>query len=83
MQQLKAYLKSKGVHMFTNERVLDFNMKQGKIDSVVTDKQTLHSDEFVMASGSWSADLCKKIGFKITASSGEGLQHANRIQNRN
>ena len=72
MQQLKAYLKSKGVHMFTNERVLDFNMKQGKIDSVVTDKQTLHSDEFVMASGSWSADLCKKIGLKLLLQAGKG-----------
>ena len=72
MQQLKAHLKSKGVRMFTNETVVDFKMKQGNIDSVVTDKQTLHSDEFVMASGSWSADLCKKLGLKLLLQAGKG-----------
>jgi len=72
MNQLKAYLRSKGVRVFSNESVVDFKMKQGKIDSVITDKQILRSDEFVMASGSWSADLCKKLGLKLMLQAGKG-----------
>ena len=72
MNQLKAYLRSKGVRIFSNESVVDFKMKQGKIDSVITDKQILRSDEFVMASGSWSADLCKKLGLKLMLQAGKG-----------
>ena len=72
MNQLKAHLKSKGVRVFPNETVVDFKMKQGKIESVVTDKQTLYSEEFVMASGSWSADLCKKMGLKLLLQAGKG-----------
>ena len=72
MNQLKAYLRSKGVRIFSNESVVDFMMKQGKIDSVITDKQILRSDEFVMASGSWSADLCKKLGLKLMLQAGKG-----------
>ena len=72
MNQLKAHLKSKGVRVFPNETVVDFKMKQGKIESVVADKQTLYSEEFVMASGSWSADLCKKMGLKLLLQAGKG-----------
>jgi len=72
MNQLKAYLKSKGVRVLANESVVDFKVKEGKIESIVTDKQTLYSDEFVMASGSWSADLCKKIDLKLLLQAGKG-----------
>ncbi|MDA9970457.1 FAD-dependent oxidoreductase [Flavobacteriaceae bacterium] len=72
MNQLKAHLKSKGVRVLANESVVDFKMNQRKIESIVTDKQTLYSDEFVMASGSWSADLCKKLGLKLLLQAGKG-----------
>jgi len=79
MNQLKAYLRSKGVRIFSNESVVDFMMKQGKIDSVITDKQILRSDEFVMASGSWSADLCKKLGLKLMLQAGKGYSMNTKV----
>ena len=72
MNQLKAHLKSNGARIFSNETVVDFKIKRGKIENIVTDKQTLYSDEFVMASGSWSANLCQKIGFKLLLQAGKG-----------
>ena len=72
MNQLKAHLKSKGVCVFPNETVVDFKMKQGKIAQLITTKQTLSSDEYVMASGSWSADLCKKLGLKLLLQAAKG-----------
>lgn len=72
MRQLKVHLKSKGVRIIANETVVDFKMKQSKIDSVITDKQILHADEYVMASGSWSADLCKKLNLKLLLQAGKG-----------
>jgi D-amino-acid dehydrogenase len=72
MQQLKAHLRSKGVRILANEKALNFKMKQGKIISVVTDKQTLYSDEFVIASGSWSAGLCEKLDLKLLLQAGKG-----------
>lgn len=84
MSQLKVYLKSKGVRIFSNETVVDFQMKQYKIDRIITDKQTLYSDEFVMASGSWSANLCRKIGLKLLLQPGKGYsmnrQHSTKIR---
>ena len=72
MNQMKAYLKSKGVQILINETVVDFKIKNSKIEYLITDKQTLISDEFVMASGSWSAHLSNKLGLKLLLQAGKG-----------
>ena len=72
MRQLKTYLRKKGVRIFANETGIDFKMKNRKIECLITDKQTLYSDEYVMATGSWSVNLSKKIGLKLLLQAGKG-----------
>ena len=74
MEELKAYLKTKGVTIFKNERVEDLEVDNGKIKSIKTDKQVLKADEFVLTAGSWSSLLSKKIGLKLLLEAGKGYR---------
>ena len=62
---MKAYLIANGVEFFSNEKVIDFNIQGDKLVSVITDKQLLNADEIVLASGTWTNLLSKKIGVHI------------------
>ncbi len=72
MEGMKTYLKTTGVQFFKNERVKDLNVQDGKIVSLLTDKQMLNGDEFVLAAGSWSGLICKKVGLKLLLQAGKG-----------
>lgn len=74
MTEMKAYLKAKGVHFFINEKVIDLEVNNGAILSVKTDKQILIADEFVLAAGSWSHQLSKKLGLKLLLQAGKGYR---------
>lgn len=74
MAELNAYLLSKGVIILSNEKVVDLHVDNGNITSIITDKQTLKADEFVMAAGSWSPILIKKIGLKLLMQAGKGYR---------
>ena len=74
MTGLKTVLKNKGVQFFTNEKVVDLEVNNGVIKSVKTDKQTLQADEFVLAAGSWSNILSKKLGIKLLLQAGKGYR---------
>lgn len=72
MSEMMAYLKRKGVVFFQNECVEDMELSNSAISSIRTDKQQLHCDEAVLATGSWSPLLSKKIGIKIPVQAGKG-----------
>ena len=72
MAELLSYLKSKGVVFFSNERVGDFEIANSGISRVITDKQVLTCDEVVLAAGSWSPLISKKLGLKIPVQAGKG-----------
>jgi D-amino-acid dehydrogenase len=74
MDEMKAYLKSVGVLFYTNEKVTDLEVKEGKIHSVKTDKQVIKGDEYVMAAGSWTGLLSKKLGLKLLLQAGKGYR---------
>ncbi|MCF6213967.1 MAG: FAD-dependent oxidoreductase [Flavobacteriaceae bacterium] len=74
MQKMHQYLASKGVAFYTNETVLDFNYSGSKIQSVSTSKRNLNFDELVIASGSWSPSLAKKLGIKLLVQAGKGYR---------
>lgn len=71
---LKTVLKNKGVQFFTNEKVIDLEVKNNIIQSIKTDKQILDADEFVLAAGSWSNMLSKKLGIKLLLQAGKGYR---------
>lgn len=74
MPQMVSHLKSKGVTFLINEEVEDISFLAGKITEIKTNKQLLTADEFVLASGSWSSFLAKKMGLKIPIQAGKGYR---------
>ena len=82
MEAMKAYLKQVGVVFYSNETVEDLEFKNGAITAIKTNKQTLKADEFVLAAGSWTSLLSKKIGLKLLLQAGKGYR-INSNQNTN
>lgn len=74
MPKLLAYLKQAGVQVKTNEEVLDLSLSGGKIDEIKTSKETYTADEIVLAAGSWSGILSKKMNIKLPLQAGKGYR---------
>ncbi len=74
MDEMKAYLKAVGVTFYSNEKVEDLEVVNRKIVSIKTNNQTFTADEFVLAAGSWSHLLSKKLGLKLLLQAGKGYR---------
>lgn len=74
MEEMKAHLKKLGVTFYANEKVEDVNVLNGRVSEVKTNKQILKADEFVLAAGSWSPILSKKLGIKLLLQAGKGYR---------
>ncbi len=74
MEQMKSYLSSSGVVFHSEEKVEDLTISEGKIAEVITDRRTLKTDEVVLAAGSWSPKVVKKLGLKIPIQAGKGYR---------
>ncbi|QOD60931.1 FAD-dependent oxidoreductase [Polaribacter haliotis] len=74
MKEMVSYLKENGVTFFKNEKVLDIDVTANKISKIITDKQSIVADEVVLAAGSWSPLLAKKIGLNIPVQAGKGYR---------
>ena len=72
MNDVITFLKSKGVAFLEKEEVLDIEISNHSISKVITNKQKLEADEFVMAAGSWSQKLSRKLGIEISLQAGKG-----------
>jgi D-amino-acid dehydrogenase len=74
MPKMLNYLKGVGVDIRTNETVLDMDVADGKVKGVVTDKGSYQGDEVVIAAGSWSGELSKKLNIKLALQAGKGYR---------
>jgi len=74
MLKMHNYLKTKGVTFYTDETVLDFNFNADTVKTITTTKQTLSFDELVIATGSWTPILAKKLGIKMLIQAGKGYR---------
>lgn len=74
MMGLKAYLKAQGVSIHKGEEVLDLALKGRRISQVKTDRSTYTADEVVLAAGSWSALLSKKLKLGLLLEGGKGYR---------
>jgi len=72
MDEMKIHLKKVGVKIYNNEKVEDMEVKDGKIMVIKTNEQRLTADDFVLAAGSWSGFLSKKLGLKLLLQAGKG-----------
>ena len=74
MSEMLSYLKAKGVSIYKNESVQDLIVSGRKIMEVETSKRTLKADEVILAAGSWSPLITKKLGIKIPIQAGKGYR---------
>jgi D-amino-acid dehydrogenase len=74
MQQMLSHLKGLGVEILANEEVVDVEISNKKITKVITDKRGIASDEVVLAAGSWSPLVSKKIGLNLLIQAGKGYR---------
>ena len=74
MPKMLKYLKSVGVNICINEEVLDIKTSNGVIKEVITDKNNYSPDEVILAAGSWSGELSKKLNLKLSLQGGKGYR---------
>lgn len=74
MKNMLIYLKNNGVEILSEEEVKDIVISDKKITKLITDKRQIKADEFVMAAGSWSPIISKKLGVKMLLQPGKGYR---------
>ena len=74
MPKMLQYLKNNGVVIKTNEEVLDVVMEGNSVSKIQTTKGSCTTDEVVLAAGSWSGILAKKLNIKLPIESGKGYR---------
>jgi len=74
MEDMKSYLQSNGVELYKNEKVEGLKFRNSRINTIITNKQRLSADEIVLAAGSWSNLISKKLGLKILLQPGKGYR---------
>ncbi|MCC9017024.1 MULTISPECIES: FAD-binding oxidoreductase [Flavobacterium] len=72
MQFIKEELKRLKVEIHSGTTVQDFTFDHHKITKIVTDKGIFATDEVVLAAGSWSPSLAKKLGISVSILPGKG-----------
>lgn len=72
MKNMKNWLQFKGVKFILGESVTGFELSGNKITSVKAGNQTILADEFVLAAGTWTYELAKKLGLNIPIQPGKG-----------
>ena len=74
MVQMKSYLEENGVRILSSEEVLDISVSGEKVTSIQTKQETLTAEEFVLATGSWTQNLAKKLNATIPVQAGKGYR---------
>lgn len=74
MPKMLAYLKGVGVKIQINEEVLDLSVADGKVNEIKTSKGSYTADEVVLAAGSWSGVITKKLKIKLPLQAGKGYR---------
>ncbi|MDY7395886.1 FAD-dependent oxidoreductase [Aureibaculum sp. 2210JD6-5] len=74
MINMKSHLEKSGVVFQKNEKVVDFSFSNNKITEIITDKNTHKADEVILAAGSWSGFLSKKLNLKLPMEGGKGYR---------
>ena len=74
MPKMIDFLQHKGVVIKTNEEVLNILISNDKIQKIVSSKESYKADEVVLAAGSWSGQLSKKLKIKLPLQAGKGYR---------
>ena len=74
MKNMVSYLQAAGVEILSEEEVKDIIISDKSITKLITNKREIKADEFLMAAGSWSPLLSKKLGIKMLLQAGKGYR---------
>ncbi|MEL4456276.1 NAD(P)/FAD-dependent oxidoreductase [Lutimonas vermicola] len=74
MKQMKTHLLAKGVAIKSNEEVLDLEIKEGSITKIMTGQGSYMADEYILAAGSWTGLVAKKLGMRLLLQAGKGYR---------
>ncbi|WP_417887600.1 NAD(P)/FAD-dependent oxidoreductase [Zunongwangia sp.] len=72
MKNLKQWLENNGVRFVLEEAVTGLEVDGKTIKAINTVKNSIEADEFIMAAGSWTFPLAKKLGLNIPIQPGKG-----------
>lgn len=74
MPKLINWLKTNGVILKSNEVVQRVSTQGGKLKQVQTNTSAYSADEVVVAAGSWSQELAKKLHLNLWVQAGKGYR---------
>jgi len=74
MPKMLQHLKDVGVKIQTNEEVLDISITSNKVSEIRTSENIYSPDEVVLAAGSWSGELSKKLNMNLPLQAGKGYR---------
>lgn len=72
LDHLKNLLKNNGAHFYGNKSVDGFEKKGNKITAIFCKNEKYSAEATVVAAGSWSALLLKKLGIRLLLQDGKG-----------
>jgi D-amino-acid dehydrogenase len=72
IRSLMEYLKNAGVQFTLSTEVTDVKMKSRRIESIHAGGNDFSFDEYVLATGSWSGVVGKKLGLNLPMQAGKG-----------
>ncbi len=72
MRVLYKHLQESGVKFWINTEVEGFEMANGRIENVLTNKGSILCGQLVIANGSWMGQIAKKLGIRILMQPGKG-----------
>ncbi len=72
MEQIKTLLIKHGVKIDFRTELQEIGLSGNKITEFITDRGSYQADEFVIAAGSWSPQLAKKLKIDIPLQPGKG-----------
>lgn len=81
MEFIKKELQHLQVEIYSSTSVKDFVFDQNKISKIITSRGTFATDEVVLAAGSWSPTLAKKLRISISILPGKGYSFTLKDEN--
>jgi len=72
MQFIKEQLNKLGVEIYKNTAVTDFKIHNNSVSEVITTKGNFTTNEVVLATGSWSPEIARKLQTSISLLPGKG-----------
>jgi len=61
-----------GANMYSNSKVMDLEVENKKITAVKTEEKIYDVDDVVIATGTWSKEVAKKLNYELPLTAGKG-----------